>query len=351
MSWYWFNGYNYDNYSVDQITRIESEFLSGKEEFKFGNYHINFTKMTQQNIKTLKERAIIRKPIQNSTRPEINKRWVIIRYGNTTEIPIFLEELLNFSLQYGRKVVKYFQELHTLEFIYNLEEMICYLPKTYEKFEIKCFDNDTYSVEFTNSTIQILADSKLIKIETAETCSICLEEMTDEDTEIIQLPDCKGHCFHKECIGESLNHNPKCPLCNKVFKIHVGNQPYGIMKENYLSLSLEGYENYPIIEITYIIPEGIQKEEHYNPGFYYSGTIRKAYLPDNDEGKDILRRLKIAFQKRLIFTIGTSLTTSQENSVVWNGIHHKTNLQGAHGYPDPEYLGRVKSELENFGIY
>ena len=51
--------------------------------------------------------------------------------------------------------------------------------------------------------------------------------------------------------------------------------------------------------------------------------------------------------------MGTSVTTGQKNTVVWNGIHHKTNLSGGtnyYGYPDSTYFNRVKEELAAKGV-
>lgn len=44
-------------------------------------------------------------------------------------------------------------------------------------------------------------------------------------------------------------------------------------------------------------------------GISYSGTSRTAYLPDNQEGREVLILLKLAFDRKLIFTLGTSVTT------------------------------------------
>lgn len=67
----------------------------------------------------------------------------------------------------------------------------------------------------------------------------------------------------------------------------------------------------------------------------------------------VLELLKVAWMRRLIFTVGTSSTTGEPDTVVWNGIHHKTemmsNLSG-HGYPDPNYLDNVLSELASQGV-
>lgn len=67
----------------------------------------------------------------------------------------------------------------------------------------------------------------------------------------------------------------------------------------------------------------------------------------------VLKLLIMAWDRRLIFTIGTSSTTGESDTVVWNEIHHKTefgsNLTG-HGYPDPNYLDNVLAELSAQGI-
>jgi len=78
-----------------------------------------------------------------------------------------------------------------------------------------------------------------------------------------------------------------------------------------------------------------------------------AYLPDNREGREVLQLLRKAFEARLVFTVGTSVTTGRPNQVTWNGIHHKTSMVGGPeglGYPDPGYLRRVKQDLAAKGI-
>jgi deltex-like protein len=86
---------------------------------------------------------------------------------------------------------------------------------------------------------------------------------------------------------------------------------------------------------------------------HYSGTGRHAYLPDTPEGREVLALLRKAFARKLLFTIGTSVTTGQTNTTVWNGVHHKTSTSGGpayFGYPDPTYFDRVKLELAMKGV-
>ena len=60
----------------------------------------------------------------------------------------------------------------------------------------------------------------------------------------------------------------------------------------------------------------------------------------------------MAWDRRLTFTIGTSVTSGMTNTVVWNEIHHKTTIHNhsGHGYPDPNYLDRVMLELAAQGV-
>ena len=82
------------------------------------------------------------------------------------------------------------------------------------------------------------------------------------------------------------------------------------------------------IVIDYFFRWGTQGPEHPNPDRSYDGTRRTAYLPDNHEGREVLQLLRRAFDARLVFTVGTSVTTGRQNQVTWNDIHHKTNMSG-----------------------
>lgn len=118
--------------------------------------------------------------------------------------------------------------------------------------------------------------------------------------------------------------------------LSLGPQPAdGKMIVRYLPTPLPGYEHQPMasrhgptIEITYVIPSGTQGPLNPNPNHPFSGTTRKAYLPNTKEGDEILRLLQRAFDDQHVFTIGRSSTTGQDNVVTWNDIHHKTSPNG-----------------------
>jgi len=50
-------------------------------------------------------------------------------------------------------------------------------------------------------------------------------------------------------------------------------------------------EGYGTIVIQYDFPSGVQGPEHPNPGQYYDGISRTAYLPDTREGREVLHPL------------------------------------------------------------
>ena len=92
-----------------------------------------------------------------------------------------------------------------------------------------------------------------------------------------------------------------------------------------------------------------------NDGTMYiaAGIPRPCYLPNCQEGQVILKLLQLAWDRRLVFTIGTSATTGQENCIIWNDIHQKTepflNFSG-NGFPDPNFLINIKIELADLGV-
>ena len=47
------------------------------------------------------------------------------------------------------------------------------------------------------------------------------------------------------------------------------------------------------------------------------------------------------------------MTTGANDCVVWNGIHHKTEVynRSGHGYPAPNFLENVTQECNALGIY
>ena len=98
--------------------------------------------------------------------------------------------------------------------------------------------------------------------------------------------------------------------------------------------------------ITYSFKGGVQAAGHIRPGERYTGTTRVVYLPANADGQRALKLLTAAFQQGALFTVGDSVTTGTKNCVRWN-MHQKTSTHGGsmnHGWPDPTYLWRLKSE-------
>ena len=82
--------------------------------------------------------------------------------------------------------------------------------------------------------------------------------------------------------------------------------------------------------------------------------MRRAYVPDSAEGREVLALLVKCFKRRLTLTIGFSVTRNQNNTIIWNGVHHKSHTSGGsanYGYPDPSYFTRVRQELMLKGIY
>ncbi|KAG9341440.1 hypothetical protein JZ751_019250, partial [Albula glossodonta] len=205
-----------------------------------------------------------------------------------------------------------------------------------------------------------------------EDCIICMERLScpsgyDGGSDSQAMPPntvgkftkC-GHHLHLLCMLAMYNNGTKdgslqCPSCKTIYGEKTGTQPKGKMEIYSIPQPLPGHPDCGTIQIIYSIPPGIQGPEHPNPGQPYTcrGFPRLCFLPDNHKGRKVLELLKVAWTRRLIFTVGTSSTTGEPDTVVWNEIHHKTEMMSnisGHGYPDPNYLDNVLSELAAQGV-
>jgi deltex-like protein len=173
-----------------------------------------------------------------------------------------------------------------------------------------------------------------------------LNTYTSHEIDTIKLFRCEDHFYHIECLLNFVQQQTgfKCAICQKIYGIIMGDMPPGKMSITIDDkLKCSGYKKYGTIIVHYKIKNGKN----------FTGTARKSYIPNTKKGRILLGLLKIAFDRRLTFTVGTSVTTGEQNTVVWNGIHHKTTINGGptnFGYPDPTYFNRVTEELASKGV-
>uniref|UniRef100_A0A7S1GLG8 RING-type E3 ubiquitin transferase n=1 Tax=Cyclophora tenuis TaxID=216820 RepID=A0A7S1GLG8_CYCTE len=130
----------------------------------------------------------------------------------------------------------------------------------------------------------------------------------------------------------------------------IGTCPSGTMHIELTDEKCEGFEadSDGSIVIYYLFKGGTQQSYHPVPDDIYVGTCRQAFLPRNDQGFRVLKRLKCAFKRGHSFQVATSKTTLAPNSIVWSSIPHKSSTHGgvnAYGFPDVSYLGQCHREL------
>jgi len=214
-------------------------------------------------------------------------------------------------------------------------------------------------------------------------CTICFEDFEEEnfleywvsrkvrglhneETEIvsakriaIQLSNCAGeHFFHSECIAQWLAPQRQCPLCKVRYGVEIGNQPEGVMTVRIVKdsdVASKGTENRGkgTIEIVHKFPAGIQKSGHQNPGQRYAQRTEFIYLPNTKEGKEILGLIHVGWRRKVLYTVGRSVTRNLDNQIIWNGVHFKTSRYGGlenYGWPDLTYYARAKDEFKQKGI-
>ncbi|XP_042360126.1 uncharacterized protein si:busm1-163l24.3 [Plectropomus leopardus] len=173
-------------------------------------------------------------------------------------------------------------------------------------------------------------------------------------------PGCICVCGESEKLMKTKCGANMCPKCLETVHVHcrvcheTESMTPGIHgKMSYCKLhniNLPGQKKDSAIKITYIIPDGIQGEDHPFPGKPFHGGVFEAFLPDSENTKKLLPRLEKAFKQGFTFTLTVK---EKKANVIWDCIPHKTSLQGGksgNGYPDSTYLTRLSEVLTSKGI-
>ncbi|CAJ1969690.1 unnamed protein product [Cylindrotheca closterium] len=133
-------------------------------------------------------------------------------------------------------------------------------------------------------------------------CVICHDALSDPSC-CVALKVC-NHVFHKDCIEQACKFGSKCPTCRKCIGTPLGKSPSGSMSISITyNLKCSGFAAWDTIVIVYSMQAGTQKHYHENPGQPHPDKHATAYLPNNPDGRNLLKRLKFAFLHGLTFTI------------------------------------------------
>ncbi|KAM6900164.1 E3 ubiquitin-protein ligase DTX3L1 [Xenentodon cancila] len=127
-------------------------------------------------------------------------------------------------------------------------------------------------------------------------------------------------------------------------------QPKGEMTWVILHKDLPGFPHDNTLQISFTFPERTQMENHPHPGQPFSVQKVLAYLPENREGRRVLKLLEKAFNQQLLFTSSHSDTG---DVVITASVPLKTQPEGGSigdGYPDCDYLKTVTKKLRDKGV-
>lgn len=186
--------------------------------------------------------------------------------------------------------------------------------------------------------------------ELSQECAICLDPLMRSDNgKLVQLKRC-GHRFHLSCIQAAIESDRQCPTCRAWVESH-GNMPSSSMViKRSPNIHCRGFGDVGSIVVEYKLPFSVQKVFHSNPGPTRGGRPCRtvAYLPDNDDGLQLLKRLQVAFSRGLTFYVGPEIEYqhTKMKPLIW-AISHKT--AGFH-FPDPTCFANCHKELDALGV-
>eukprot|EP00927_Polykrikos_kofoidii_P054017 TRINITY_DN48512_c0_g1_i1.p1 TRINITY_DN48512_c0_g1~~TRINITY_DN48512_c0_g1_i1.p1 ORF type:complete len:614 (-),score=116.97 TRINITY_DN48512_c0_g1_i1:52-1845(-) len=157
-----------------------------------------------------------------------------------------------------------------------------------------------------------------------------------------------GHAFHGRCLEQWFAQRPRCPTCQVDFGKVVGRQPsVGTMTWRTEKEQIPGHPKARgTLTIDFDFPPGVDGE-----GTPYEGRKPRCYLPCDTQGILLLHLFKVAFRRRVMFGLGSSMTFGTYRPTF--NIHIKTTTRrGAaeHGYPDDTYYERSLGELQANGV-
>ncbi|KRX01538.1 hypothetical protein PPERSA_01441 [Pseudocohnilembus persalinus] len=323
----------------------------------------------------------VQKRVQTRGTKEIQEENVRKNKEKIEEISVIKNEKNEMVIKFGKREYKFDLQDENVQNNKKLLQVLGKIEQWVDLLKVKSGNKNENILKITDhfnfSAVEYLlylsqenierAQKKVKQMHEEEKCCICQFELYEkindfseeqfekqlkenDEEDVVGLSMCDGHFFHQNCLIHCVEYKHiKCPICSRIYGEMYGDQPDGTMKSRVdKNFRCAGYENCGTIIINYHFPSGIRNGKH------YSGTGRTAYLPDNEEGRECLELLKIGFERKLLFTIGRSVTTGQDNTTVWNGVHHKTNTSGGpayFGYPDPTYFNRLKLELAMKGVY
>lgn len=155
------------------------------------------------------------------------------------------------------------------------------------------------------------------------------------------------------------DHVQRCPGCRGPFRrrgpssVIIGTMPSGTMRVDAVpEVTCSGHAPGTLL-VTYRLEGGIQKDYHDSPGTPFGPIYREAFLPNDRQGRDLLKRLTFAFYRGLTFVVHSTIRDDGEHmgSIRWGAILHKSSLSpGTNGYPDPSYFVAANATLDSLGV-
>lgn len=187
-------------------------------------------------------------------------------------------------------------------------------------------------------------------------CCFCLDLL---DSNVVQLNVCV-HRFHEECLkgylqqaendGTSVESGVECPECRRPVKEPRGSSPSGTMHVSTKLRDCAGFPGCGSIGVSYCLPSSLQQSYHPAPNSAVRGlpVYGPAMIPNNHQGRQLLKRLEYSFGRGLSFEVAASPSGDFETRVA--GDHATILASNCESWSNSTHWKRCNDELDVLNI-
>jgi hypothetical protein len=177
-------------------------------------------------------------------------------------------------------------------------------------------------------------------------CFLCLKRLIPAASPCSSCAQCSQN-FHRCCADLAMKPTGgACPGCRSKEAFPPGKCPSGVMTVHFTKEKrADVFTSSGTYVVTYEVFDGVQELHHVSPGKRFEGAKLRTYVPQSEQGDELLKRLKWAWMNGLMFTIG--MTAGDTDHITLKLRTLRTTIDGC---DSKGYITNCNNELDRLGV-